>query len=265
MPELPEVETVVRSLEPRLVGQRILAITTTPSRVFRGQQQVITACLPGQRIRQVQRYGKNILLTLDRHRLRIHLGMTGKLLFAPAPSTHPRALVALEDALLVFDDIRQFGRFELLPAEDGGPVLGEDALAIAPSAFERLLRERRGAIKNILLNQQFIRGMGNIYTDEALYLARIHPLCPGFLVPRRKALSLHTSMQALLQEAIKAGGSSVSDYVDASGQRGAFQDRHQVYGKEGAPCPRCGTAIRRIVLCQRGTHYCPRCQRMPET
>lgn len=263
MPELPEVETVVRSLAPRLIGQHVLSVTTTPSRVFRGQQQAIITCLPGQQIHAVERYGKNILLTMDRHRVRIHLGMTGKLLFAPAPSTHPRAMLALDDALLVFDDIRQFGRFELLPADAGGPVLGEDALAISPSVFAKLLRERRGAIKNVLLNQQFLRGMGNIYTDEAMFLARIHPLCPAFLVTPRKALALHASMQALLKEAIAAGGSSISDYVDAKGQQGTFQDRHQVYGKEGAACPRCGTAILRMVVCQRGTHYCPRCQRLP--
>ena len=260
---MPEVETLVRLLAPRLVGQRLLNVMTTPSRVFRGQQPVIAACLTGQRIQAVERYGKNILLRLDHHRVRIHLGMTGKLLFAPAPATHPRAMLAFEDDLLVFDDIRQFGRLELLPLEEGGPALGEDALAISPAAFTALLRERRGAIKNVLLNQHCLRGMGNIYTDEALYRARIHPQCPSFLVPRRKVAALHVSMRALLQEAIAAGGSSISDYVDTDGQRGSFQNRHEVYGKQGTPCPRCRTAIRRIVVCQRGTHYCPRCQRLP--
>jgi formamidopyrimidine-DNA glycosylase len=265
MPELPEVETVVRSLAPRLVGRSIQAITTTPSRVFRGQQQVITSCLPGQQIHAVERYGKNILVTLDRHRVRIHLGMTGKLLFAPARATHPRAMLALDDGLLVFDDIRQFGRFELLPADDGGPALGPDALAIAPSDFLAMLRSRRGAVKNVLMNQSFLRGMGNIYTDEALFEARIHPLCPAYRVSRPKALSLHAAMQALLLEAISAGGSSIADYVDADGLQGSFQNRHQVYGRDGTPCPRCATPLRRVVVCQRGTHYCPRCQRMPAT
>ncbi len=264
MPELPEVETVVRTVAPRLIGRQIVAVTTTPSRVFRGQQQVLTMCLPGQKVLAITRYGKNIMLRLERHRLRIHLGMTGKLLFAPARGTHPRAMLALDDGLLVFDDIRQFGRIELLPAEEGGPALGPDALEIGSAEFARILRAKRGAIKNLLLNQGVLCGMGNIYTDEALFLAKIHPLCPGFLVSRKKAVALHTSMQALLNEAIGAGGSSISDYVDADGQRGAFQDRHQVYGKEGTPCPRCKTAIQRILVCQRGTHYCPRCQRMPQ-
>ena len=260
MPELPEVETVVRSLQPRLVGRRIVAITTTPSRVFRGQQEVITVCLPGQQILSVERYGKNILLRLDRHRVRIHLGMTGKLLFAPAPATHPRALLALDDSLLVFDDIRQFGRFELLPADEGVLSLGPDALEVSPAEFLRILKTRRGAVKNVLLNQRCLRGMGNIYTDEALFLARIHPLCAASRVPRAKALSLHQNMLLLLEQAILAGGSSISDYVDSSGQRGAFQQRHQVYGTAGQPCPRCGTLIARLVVCQRGTHYCPQCQ-----
>jgi formamidopyrimidine-DNA glycosylase len=263
MPELPEVETVVRSLAPRLTGRRLEAVTTTGSRVFRGQQAAMGDLLPGQHILSVERYGKNILLTLDRHRLRIHLGMTGKLLFAPAPATHPRAIFALDEGTLIFDDIRQFGRVELLPLADGGPALGPDALAISAVSFAVALKDRRGAIKNLLLNQQFLRGMGNIYTDEALFQARIHPLCPGFLVSRAKAVALHAAMQALLREAIAAGGSSISDYVDSDGSRGSFQDRHLVYGKQGEACPRCSGTIHRIVVCQRGTHYCPRCQRLP--
>lgn len=262
MPELPEVETVVRSLAPRLEGKQIAAVTTTPSRVFRGQQEMLARALPGQRIRRVERYGKNILLHLDRHRLRIHLGMTGKLLFAPAPATHPRATLTLGEEFLVFDDIRQFGRFELLPAEDDALGLGPDALQISPAAFVAMLSLRRGAVKNVLLNQRFLRGMGNIYTDEALFQARVHPLCPGCRVPRAKALALHRAMQALLREAIGAGGSSISDYVDSQGQPGSFQERHQVYGKAGQPCPHCGARIARMVVCQRGTHYCPRCQRL---
>jgi formamidopyrimidine-DNA glycosylase len=263
MPELPEVETVVRSIAPRLVGRRIVSFTGSPSRVFRNQQQAITDCLPGQRILDVVRYGKNILLRMERHRLRIHLGMTGKLLFAPARGTHPRALLALDDGLLVFDDIRQFGRLELLPLGDGGPALGPDALEIPSTSFVRQLREKRGAVKNLLLNQSFLRGMGNIYADEALHRARIHPLCPANQVSRAKALALHQAMQHLLREAIDAGGSSISDYVDGDGNRGSFQQHHQVYGKQGLPCPNCATAIDRIVLSQRSAHFCPRCQRLP--
>lgn len=263
MPELPEVETVVRTVAPQICGKVVIAVETSASLVFRGREPEIQEQLPGQRIHAVDRIGKNILVRLDRHILRIHLGMTGKLLLPPVRPTHPRATLTLDDTLLVFDDARQFGRFELLPAGEATLALGPDALTIPLEAFLRILRERRGAIKNVLMNQRLLSGMGNIYTDEALFAARIHPLRPSQQVSKGRALELHGIMQALLREAILSGGSSISDYVDASGQRGDYQDRHQVYGREGAPCSRCGAAIRRIVVCQRGTHFCPRCQRAP--
>jgi formamidopyrimidine-DNA glycosylase len=270
MPELPEVENVVRTLAPRLTGWRVLRVETSASRVFRGQQAALEAQLPGQCIRAVRRYGKNILVELEHALLRIHLGMTGKLLFDTALATHPRATLWLqhpqpgEPAVLVFDDIRQFGRFELLPPQGGEALaLGPEPLDWPLPAFLQALSLRGGAVKNVLLNQRFVRGMGNIYTDEALFLARIHPLTPACLVPRRKAVALHEAMRALLREAIAQGGSSISDYVDAEGRKGSFQERHQVYGREGEPCTRCQAPIRRIVVGQRGTHYCPRCQRMP--
>jgi formamidopyrimidine-DNA glycosylase len=263
MPELPEVETVVRSVAPRICGQTITGIETSESRIFRGQQSELRQSLPGQRIAAVDRWGKNILVRLDRHTLRIHLGMTGKLLLPPARPTHPRATLVLDDTTLVFDDARQFGRFELLPDASESLLLGPDALSISLESFLSLLKQKRGAIKSVLMNQRILCGMGNIYTDEALFTARIHPLFPAYQVPRKKALALYEAMQALLREAIQAGGSSISDYVDASGTRGEYQDRHQVYGKEGAQCSRCGTAIQRIVVAQRGTHFCPRCQKTP--
>ncbi|MDZ7638071.1 MAG: bifunctional DNA-formamidopyrimidine glycosylase/DNA-(apurinic or apyrimidinic site) lyase [Bryobacterales bacterium] len=269
MPELPEVENVVRTLAPRLCGCRIERVRMSASRVFRGRQGEIEASLPGCRVLAVRRYGKNILIELDRCLLRVHLGMTGKLLFDAEQATHPRATLWLcreaeaETGVLIFDDIRQFGRFETLPAE------GEEALALGPEplelslgAFCKALGERGGAVKNVLLDQHFLRGMGNIYTDEALFLAGIHPLTPASRVTRKKAAALYEAMRLLLQEAIDAGGSSISDYVDAEGRRGGFQDRHQVYGRAAQPCTRCGTLIRRMVVAQRGTHYCPRCQRL---
>lgn len=261
MPELPEVETVVRSVAPRICGKTITAIETSVSRVFRGQQSKLQRHLPGQRILAVERYGKNILVRLDGDTLRIHLGMTGKLLLPPARTTHPRATLTLGDTALIFDDARQFGRFELLSETAHPLTLGPDALAISLQSFVALLQQRRGAIKSVLMNQRFLCGMGNIYTDEALFVARVHPLFPAQRVPLKKAEALHGAMKALLREAIQAGGSSISDYVDACGTRGNYQERHQVYGREGAPCPRCGAAIQRIVVAQRSTHFCPRCQK----
>lgn len=261
MPELPEVETVVRTVAPRLCGSVIERVATSTSRVFRGKQAEIEAVLPGCRILAVRRYGKNILMDLDCRTLRIHLGMTGKLLFDPVKVTHPRATLWLSGGgLLVFEDTRHFGRFELIPGEEA-LALGPEPLEITVSEFVESLLAKNRAVKNVLLDQTFLRGMGNIYTDEALFLARIHPLTPASRVSRKKAAGLYEAMRALLLEAIAGGGSSISDYVDADGRRGEFQTRHQVYGREGKPCPRCGTAIRRIVVGQRGTHYCERCQK----
>ena len=265
MPELPEVETVVRTLAPRVCGSVIASVSTTPSRVFRGHQKQIELALPGKRILEVRRHGKNILIELNPGLLRIHLGMTGKLLFDPTNATHARAALHLRNSparMLVFDAPRHFGRFELI--EDASALaLGPEPLEISPSEFTQALHARRGPVKSLLLNQAFLRGMGNIYTDEALFQARIHPLTPACDVPARKSLALHEAMRRVLLEAIAQGGSSISDYVDAEGRRGAFQSRHQVYGREGKPCSRCGAAIRRIVVGQRGTHYCERCQPAP--
>ncbi|MCZ2154466.1 MAG: bifunctional DNA-formamidopyrimidine glycosylase/DNA-(apurinic or apyrimidinic site) lyase [Bryobacterales bacterium] len=263
MPELPEVETVVRSLIPRLKGATIERVAMSDSRVFRNGQADLEARLPGSRILSVRRFGKNILFDLEPALLRIHLGMTGRLLFDPVDAHHVRAELWLAGATaskLVFDDVRHFGRFELIPGEDM-LHLGPDPLEISRAEFIRAAASQQRAIKNVLLDQSFLRGMGNIYTDEALFRARIHPLTPASRVPRQKAGQLHEAMQAILIEAIERGGSSISDYLDAEGRRGAFQESHQVYRRTGLPCVRCGHLIERIVVAQRGTHYCPRCQR----
>jgi len=139
--------------------------------------------------------------------------------------------------------------------------LGPDAFEISAEEFAARLKDRRGSIKPLLLNQRFLRGLGNIYCDEALFRAGIHPLAVAARLSRARVGRLHAAIQEVLGEAIASGGSSISDYVDAEGRRGWFQMQHRVYGKEGEPCPSCGAPIRRIVVAQRGTHYCPRCQR----
>ena len=140
-------------------------------------------------------------------------------------------------------------------------ALGPDALNVSLDDFRALLKARRSAVKPLLLNQRFLRGMGNIYTDEALFEARIHPRALAASLSKARASRLHSAMLDILATAIRLKGSSISDYVDADGQRGSFQQLHQVYGRAGDPCPICGTPIRRIVVGQRGTHYCPKCQR----
>jgi formamidopyrimidine-DNA glycosylase len=198
---------------------------------------------------------------MDNGTLAIHLGMTGKLLVDGPATPYVRAELTLEDCRLVFDDIRQFGRMawsETVP--ENVARLGPDPLEIPEAEFVRRLRERRGRVKALLLNQGFLRGLGNIYVDEALHRAGIHPLAECVELSKRRVAALHGEMVTVLREAIAGGGSSISDYVDADGRRGSFQERHRVYGREGEACVGCGTAIERIVVAQRGTHFCPVCQ-----
>ena len=262
MPELPEVETVVRSLAPRLAGRRILNAKFFSRHVVRQKFPVLARRLRNQSVKSVSRHGKFIVLELDHGILSIHLGMTGKLLLDSEPGAYARAIFELDRGLLVYDDIRHFGRIEWsaqLPERAG--ALGPDALDIPLSDFLRLLKKRNAQIKSLLLNQRFLRGMGNIYTDEALFEARIHPRAIASRLTKPRATRLHQAMIGILAAAIRLKGSSISDYVDADGAKGSFQLQHQVYGRAGEPCPTCGSPIRRVVVGQRGTHYCPKCQR----
>lgn len=262
MPELPEVETVVRSLAPHLPGRTIVAAEFHSKFVTPVDRSAMAKRIAGREIRSVRRHGKFIVMELDRAVLVVHLGMTGKLLLDGPVTTHSYAIFHLDRGLLIYDDPRQFGRIELhdtLPPRVAG--LGPDALGILLEDFIGILRKRNATIKPLLLNQRFLRGLGNIYADEALFKARIHPRAMASRVSKRRAAELHSAISEILQLAIKHRGSSISDYVDAAGEKGSFQLLHQVYGREGQPCPVCSTPIRRILVAQRGTHYCPRCQR----
>ena len=215
-----------------------------------------------QTVRSVRRHGKFIVLELDQGILSIHLGMTGKLLLDAQPGRHARAIFELDHGLLVYDDIRHFGRIEWSPGLlDRAAQLGPDALDIPLHDFLNILKKRHARLKSLLMNQRFLRGMGNIYTDEALFQARIHPRAIASSLSKERATRLHRAMVDILTAAIRLKGSSISDYVDAAGEKGSFQLQHQVYGRAGEPCAICGTPIRRIVMSQRGTHYCPKCQR----
>ena len=260
MPELPEVETIVRGLAPRLTGRRILSAEFRCDRVIRGMPERIV----GKTIQSVRRHGKFILIDFAdaSPSLGVHLGMTGKLLLDGELGVHTHAIITLDRGTLLYDDIRQFGRIELsdsFAARMG--KLGPDPLSLDANAFITRLRARRAMVKPLLLNQSFVRGMGNIYTDEALHRAGIHPRALGSRLNRERAARLHAAIREVLFESIENGGSSVSDYVDSDGRKGSFQLRHRVYGKEGQPCPECGAPIRRILVAQRGTHFCPKCQK----
>lgn len=263
MPELPEVETIVRALDPRLRGRRILSAEFRCRRVLRGDPDQTAANLAGRKVRAVRRYGKFIAMELDGGRsFVVHLGMTGKLLLNGAPGKHTHAILTLDRGALLYDDSRQFGRLEL---SEGLPErvrqLGPEPLEVPVDQFARLLRARKSKVKALLLNQSFLRGIGNIYADEALFRAGIHPLAIAARLRPDRVKLLHRAINKVLREAIAAGGSSVSDYVDVDGRQGSFQVRHNVYQKTGEPCPRCGTRIRRILVAQRGTHFCPNCQK----
>jgi len=262
LPELPEVETVVRSVAPYITGRRINAVELLSHRVTRGDRRRAMKGFVGATIRAVRRHGKQILVELDRGLLYIHLGMTGNLLWNGTPGKYSRAVFEFDDGVLVYNDVRQFGRVEFypkLPPQLGNA--GPDALQLDfPDFFERL-KKRKGPIKPLLLNQSFLSGIGNIYADEALYAAKIHPRTPAGRISRKRAELLYRSIRTILCLAIEHRGSSISNHVDARGEPGLFQQLHFVYGRTGQPCRRCGSPIRRIVLGQRGTHYCARCQR----
>ena len=258
MPELPEVETVVRSLAPHLPGRRIVAASFSSRFVTPGNRKTLARRLADRTIQSIQRRGKFIVMQLDEGTLTVHLGMTGKLLLDAAPTKHTYGIFTLDNGSLIYTDSRQFGR--ILWNHDLSR-LGPEPLAISLAEFQARLKPRKTGIKALLLNQTFLAGMGNIYVDETLFAARVHPLAQASRLSAARVAAIHQHMRAILGAAIKLGGSSISDYVDARGERGWFQLEHQAYGREGQPCAVCGAPIRKITVVQRGTHYCPRCQR----
>ncbi len=273
VPELPEVETVANGVDARVRGQRIVSVWTSGKpQTFKSSEEEIVEVLTGARIEQVRRVGKTIVMTLGRSdggaEFLVHLGMTGRLLVSAAevplpPHTH--AVLKLGDGREVrFVDPRRFGRLSVrgLEANGGGYAgLGLEPLTISVEEFRELFRGRKTPIKAALLNQALLHGVGNIYADEALARAGVRPRRLAGRLTRLEYGRLHAALQEVLRRAIELGGSSVSDYVDADGVRGFFQLEHRVYGRGGEPCRVCGTAIRKIVVGGRGTHYCPECQR----
>ena len=259
MPELPEVETVVRSLAPHLAGRRIVHAEFHSKRVTPGNRRSLAAKLEGRTIVEVRRRGKFIVITLDRGQLAVHLGMTGKLLLDAAATPYTHGIFTLDHGVLLYDDPRQFGRIEWNPSRIG--ALGPEPLEITLEDFSQRLRARKSQIKPLLLNQRFLAGLGNIYVDEALFASGIHPLAQASRLTAARAAKLYQAIRETLTLAIEHRGSSISDYVDAAGERGNFQVLHRVYGREGEMCLKCGGPIKKTVVGQRGTHFCPRCQK----
>jgi formamidopyrimidine-DNA glycosylase len=257
LPELPEVETVVRSLQ-ALRGRRMRNVEVRQRRVAPGDLDGVV----GKRIRAVTRRGKFIVMTLDSGVLLVHLGMTGKLLLSGDIKKHTHVVFTLDRGVLLYEDSRQFGRVEFaeaLPARV--QALGPEPLDVTFDEFAAALRKRKAQMKALLLNQGFLAGIGNIYADEALHRAGIHPRANSARLSQPRMRALYDAIRQVLQAAIAAKGSSISDYVDADGRRGSFQDEHLVYQRTGEPCRKCGRAIKRILVSQRGTHFCAKCQR----
>ena len=277
MPELPEVETVARGVNARIRGERIREVWFASHREpFKTPPRTQARGLEGRVILEVHRTGKHIVFELgpaeappanpDAQWI-VHLGMTGRLLVtapdAPlAPHTHARLSLAGGQELR-FVDPRRFGRlaFRDLARDSGFAGPGAEPLSIGAAAFAALFRRRRLAIKPALLNQKLLAGVGNIYADESLFRAGIRPRKAAGRLTRAELERLRLALRQVLKHAIRLGGSSVSDYVNADGARGFFQLEHCVYQRTGEPCRTCRTPIRRIVLGGRSTHFCPVCQK----
>ena len=273
MPELPEVETIRRDLEPRIVGRTITGFDVLPGaqRLLRGvPQNAVRERLVGARITGLGRHGKYLLVGLnhdDGPILVVHLRMTGSLRLRPAAAPDDRFLrarIPLDDGSeLRFTDVRKFGTFDIVddPAEAIGK-LGPDALdpAFDPQAFWAGLRGRRAPVKSLLLDQRLVAGIGNIYADEALFLARLHPEAPaGSLRPQERA-DLHAAIARVLADGIANRGASFRDYTDADGAEGSQQYFVRVFRRTDEPCDDCGATIRRSVVGGRASHWCPSCQ-----
>jgi formamidopyrimidine-DNA glycosylase len=275
MPELPEVETIARGVDARVRGDRVAeAWFSGHKEPFKTSADTQARGLAGRRILSVHRTGKHIVCELGDEgssepsaQWIVHLGMTGRLLVTTpegpvAPHTHAR--LSLESGREIrFVDARRFGRLEFreLKTVEGFNAAGSEPMTIGEAGFALLFRGRKLAIKAALLNQQLLSGVGNIYADESLFQAGIRPRRQAGRLTRDELGRLRLALQNVLSHAIRLGGSSVSDYVDADGVKGFFQLEHCVYLRTGLPCRRCGTPIKRILLAGRGTHYCPKCQR----
>jgi len=267
MPELPEVETIARGLDPLVRGRVIAAADVLWQRTVDARGAPLDT-LRGDVIEKVGRIGKFVAIGLRSGRtLAIHLRMTGRLTVVKEGEASPyeRLAIVFEGGdRLSFADARKFGRVRLLERATGEALgVGIDALAEAldADAFASIVRKRRTPVKLLLLDQKRIAGIGNIYANEALFRARIRPCRPAGRLTARERAELLKAVRRVLLRAIDARGSSVDDYVDAEGLPGDFQKRLNVYGRAGRPCRRCRTPIKRVVLGQRGTFYCPACQR----
>ncbi len=286
MPELPEVETIVRSLRTCILGRKVFSIRVFLPKIIRsaGKETPDELAakheladnpdeLVGKTLINISRLGKNIILQFSGGwYARVHLKMTGQLLVnlpEDPLKKHTHVIFSLDggELELRYRDIRQFGYIQILTEQElahwvEGNFVGPDPLEISFPCFLARLRSRKGKLKAVLLDQAFLGGLGNIYVDETLYQAEIHPESSSLHLSDEEIRSLHQKMQSVLLTAIQHKGSSIRDYVESSGERGQYQNLHRVYGRAGLPCLRCGASIEKIRVAGRGTYLCPRCQRV---
>jgi formamidopyrimidine-DNA glycosylase len=294
VPELPEVEVTRRELEPKLIGRTIARVATTrPSYFFITPPLSLRKRLLGRRAQRLSRIGKYLVLELDdASRVLLHLGMTGQLFFSGdasvrllsalrgvslspeqqaaavgfVPDAHTHLVLGFEDPgpELYFRDVRKFGKVEWLAhGKESARLdkLGVDALSAQGAELYAATRKRSIAIKSVLLDQSVLAGVGNIYADEALFLAKVSPLRKASRLTPAQCDAILAAVQRVMLRSIETGGSSISDYVRPDGERGRYQDERNVYSRTKQPCPVCKTPILRRVLGARSTHYCPTCQR----
>ena len=275
MPELPEVETVRTSLEPVLVGRTFEQVTIDDPRLTRPfDPHAVAQELEGERVASVERRGKYLVVRFESGRvLLVHLRMTGSFRHAPAgvpaDGPHTRAVVTLDDGSdVAYRDVRRFGTWLLVEPAELDPYLeariGGEPLArsFTPKVLAAGLANRKAPVKAALLDQRTVAGVGNIYVDEALWRAQIHPLRPAGRLDEDEIRRLHRAIRDALRVGIRRQGATLRDYARPDGGRGRMQDAFKVYGREGEPCDRCGTPIEKTRAGGRGTWYCPTCQRL---
>jgi len=273
LPELPEAETIARALHARLAGATLGRVLLTRRDIVNGDPRPLPRLLKGRRVARVRRRAKRVILDLEpAMELVFHLGMSGRLALARnrsviEPHTHLRIAIPNRNCELRFRDPRRFGGIWCFAGDDRhqgkvlGP-LGPEPLELTPAPFRRILNRHR-QIKALLLDQRAIAGLGNIYSDEALFAARIHPLARADMLTRIESSRLLRAIKATLNKAIRFNGSTLVDYRQADGTAGGFRRYHRVYQREGEPCKRCGTGIERAIVAGRSTFLCPSCQPLP--
>ncbi|HAM88458.1 MAG: Formamidopyrimidine-DNA glycosylase [Candidatus Falkowbacteria bacterium GW2011_GWC2_38_22] len=283
MPELPEVETIVRDLRDRIIGKKIVQVEVLLKRIVKGKFNDFLTVLQYNKIIQIERRGKLIIFWLadKKHFLLIHLRMTGQLVYckkdniiagghsdknqvACKPNPHTRVVISFADkSKLLFNDLRTFGYLQIVEIDELEKITGNfglEAMEIDFKYLKSFIRTKTASIKTLLLNQNLIAGIGNIYADEALFLAGIRPVRPAFSLSDIEIKKLAKSIKQVLQKAIQNRGTTFNNYVDASGNKGEFVKMLNVYGRKGEECRRCGAIIQKIKVTQRGTSYCGGCQ-----